>query len=143
MTAVDSAEIAKREYQRVGRMRVDVDLLPLPLLPLAAAANVRLVARMDLPAPCGGGVFLPFNDKEGNVIALDPATIMDGHTIDTVFAHEVAHALDPAFVGDGNAAVDRREHFANRLGPLLLDTQPQSLDEVWPILGRVAFEVRL
>ena len=63
----------------------------------------------------------------GPVIAIDLEQLQElGMTLEQAFAHELAHLIDPRFNERGH---EGREEWANRVGPLLLATEPTTIVE--------------
>lgn len=116
------------------------DLDTLPLLPLAEdlaerwGALVIAVTDLELTGAPLRGVLAT---RPGTaVIMLHGGLTQDER--DEVFAHELAHLVDrfDGRVRHTPAGERRRELFANRLAPVLLDQRPASLPEVRPLASK-------
>lgn len=131
-----------------GPWLVDDELLTLPLLDLAADLSALLerfevaLARFPEPSVGAGGPLNGLCVRQGAVVVvlLDAgACAAAGVALESVWAHELAHALDDI---DGRVRWSasrrnqgRRERFADRLGALLLDEQPTTVGAARPLMA--------
>lgn len=114
-------------------LQVDESLPELPFLALAAeVACLQPAGRLTIRSGAEGtgcnGLYS--RSKVGGVIVLAVEPV--GESLADVFAHELAHAVDPEL-----AAVDSvgREAFASHLGPVMVRRRPSDLSELAPLIA--------
>lgn len=124
---------------RTSQPPADLDLAEgtneLPLLELVedlSRYRPVTVALHELPSSTGGGVLGSWPDF--SAIVLDPALLVGPGELGRGFAHELAHLLDELF-GEWSDDEAEREHFANTLGPLLLEHRPRRVAEAMQLGG--------
>lgn len=117
-------------------LHVEVLVVRLPLMALAHEVathqpNACLVIRDSRLSPGVLGSYRP--TPTGGVITLDTSRMTDEATLQQVFAHELAHAIEGAEMGTHASASER---WAETLGPLLIEHRPASLDEAAPLIDQ-------
>lgn len=118
-----------------GRLTLEPGAESLPLRRLSHDVVRRrgslVVALRQLPMATGGGVMVPaVGQVELSIILLDPDVARRlGHTLEEVYAHELAHIIDPATATARPGTREQRELYANVLGALLLIERPTTLAE--------------
>jgi len=118
-------------------LQIPEDLAGLPLMALAVdVARYQPSGRLTVTSRrLAGEAGLYTRIRSGGVIVLD-AGLDDDRRAD-VWAHELAHALDPLY-RDSNVA--GAEAFAYLLGPWLLETGPETVAQAGFLVGRALRE---
>lgn len=102
---------------------------------IARLAGKLVVGFEALPSDIGG---LCWRDDRGVAIIVDVVTdALEklGETVESTWAHELAHAIDPTFHA---SAREVREAFAVTMTPLLLGAEPATVADALALLPKAS-----